>query len=158
MGTRGTRCTCLPPPLSAPPQTHPLPAALLLCSAGRLVLRAAMLHPGIEVVAVNDPFVDAGERLLWSFLPLLVPPLGAVQPVHCSACCPLRSQPTTQLARLGHAPPTHSSREPHVPCFLRPRLLHRPSWAAPFPQTQTQHRTALSPTPSTAPPSPPNSV
>ncbi|KAL4430745.1 hypothetical protein ABPG75_006001 [Micractinium tetrahymenae] len=26
---------------------------------GRLVLRAAMAHPGVEVVAVNDPFVDA---------------------------------------------------------------------------------------------------
>lgn len=29
---------------------------------GRLVLRAAMLHPGVKVVAVNDPFVDAGEH------------------------------------------------------------------------------------------------
>jgi hypothetical protein len=87
-------CTCLPPSPSAPPQTRPLPAALLLCPAGRLVLRAAMLHPGIEVVAVNDPFVDAGERLLW-------PP----------SCCLLRSQPVTpaQLARLGHAPPIHPS-------------------------------------------------
>jgi glyceraldehyde 3-phosphate dehydrogenase len=26
---------------------------------GRLVLRAAMAHPGVEIVAVNDPFVDA---------------------------------------------------------------------------------------------------
>lgn len=24
------------------------------------MLRAAMAHPGVEIVAVNDPFVDAG--------------------------------------------------------------------------------------------------
>lgn len=40
------------------------------------MLRAAMAHPGVEIVAVNDPFVDAGEaavavfcRLLGSALP-----------------------------------------------------------------------------------------
>lgn len=38
-----------------PPSPLPRPAR----PAGRLVLRAAMLHPGIQVVAVNDPFVDA---------------------------------------------------------------------------------------------------
>lgn len=32
--------------------------------AGRLVLRAAIAHPGVEIVAVNDPFVDAGEWLV----------------------------------------------------------------------------------------------
>ena len=38
----------------------PTSPTLLRRHAGRLVLRAAMMHPGIEVVAVNDPFVDAG--------------------------------------------------------------------------------------------------
>jgi glyceraldehyde-3-phosphate dehydrogenase/erythrose-4-phosphate dehydrogenase len=31
-------------------------------AAGRLVLRTAMMHPGVEIVAVNDPFVDAGDH------------------------------------------------------------------------------------------------
>ena len=35
--------------------------APLYRTAGRLVLRAAIAHPGVEIVAVNDPFVDAGK-------------------------------------------------------------------------------------------------
>ena len=39
------------------------PFCTLPSRAGRLVMRAAMLHPGVEIVAVNDPFVDAGACL-----------------------------------------------------------------------------------------------
>ena len=33
---------------------------------GRLVLRAALEHDGLEVVAINDPFVDA-EYMAYMF-------------------------------------------------------------------------------------------
>ena len=33
---------------------------------GRLVLRAALQHEGMEVVAINDPFVDA-EYMAYMF-------------------------------------------------------------------------------------------
>lgn len=36
------------------------------------MLRAAIAHPGVEIVAVNDPFVDAGEWLVPSSKPLML--------------------------------------------------------------------------------------
>lgn len=51
-----------PPPTPAAlprthPHTHPAPAAAGFGRIGRLVLRASLLHPGVEVVAINDPFI-----------------------------------------------------------------------------------------------------
>lgn len=56
---------------------------------GRLVLRAAMAHPGVEVVAVNDPFVDAGERTVCvrGFRALLLACMRASCLVHTAFFC-----------------------------------------------------------------------
>ena len=51
-----------PPPLSLRRPTAASPVPTMRCCAGRLVMRAAYQHQGVEVVAINDPFGDAGER------------------------------------------------------------------------------------------------
>jgi lactate dehydrogenase-like 2-hydroxyacid dehydrogenase len=70
---------------------------------GRLVFRAAQSHPDLEVVAVNDPFIDTDYAKV-NLPPLpsllhacslnvaghLIAHATAQYPAACCQCCPLR--------------------------------------------------------------------
>lgn len=67
------------------------------------MLRTAMMHPGVEIVAVNDPFVDAGAHNAYLYRPPCAAPRAlwgrSYAPALISCCCsPLHAHPPSQLA------------------------------------------------------------
>lgn len=57
------RCRAHPPPLPPP---APAPGPPGFGRIGRLVLRTTLDRPDVEVVAVNDPFIE-GEYMAYMF-------------------------------------------------------------------------------------------